>query len=245
MYIHHISYIIYRLYILCLSYPLYSIIRTCLLLYRLNWDHIISSISRAYHVYQIKNKLNLVNCILNVLYCILHLVSIALFIVYHMWAWLKYWMDKLESRAFYHLCPLEDYYQTPVNVKFREVRMDCPDMSMQELRQALLKILFHTFPQKYRKNGRNSPCQPRWWLNQPIWKIFGKWIISLTRIGVSFQLQMPQAAGARRCAAKTTKHEKPGRDARDVFHRPEKETQHHGRMENVAVMRWALSQNDS
>ena len=82
-----------------------------------------------------------------------------------MWAWLKYWMDKLESRAFYHLCRLEDCYQAPVAVKFREVRMDCPDMSMQELRQALRKILFHTFPQKYRKSGRNSPCQPtsRWW----------------------------------------------------------------------------------
>ena len=147
------------MYILCLSYPLYSIVRMCLLLYTLNWDHIISSISRAYHVNQIKNKFNLVNRILNVLYCILYLISIALFIVYdiyisiysilhHMWAWLKYWMDKLESRAFYHLCRLEDYYQTPVAVKFREVRMDCPDMSMKELRQALLKILFHTFPQK-------------------------------------------------------------------------------------------------
>lgn len=157
--IYHISYNIYQLYILCLSYPLYSIVRMCLLLYTLNWDHIISSISRAYHVNQIKNKFNLVNRILNVLYCILYLISIALFIVYdiyisiysilhHMWAWLKYWMDKLESRAFYHLCRLEDYYQTPVAVKFREVRMDCPDMSMKELRQALLKILFHTFPQK-------------------------------------------------------------------------------------------------
>ena len=76
----YISYIIYQLYILCLSYPLCSIIRMCLLLYTLNWDHIISSISGAYHVYQIKNKLNLANRILNVLYCILYLISIAWFI---------------------------------------------------------------------------------------------------------------------------------------------------------------------
>ena len=162
-----------------------------------------------------------------------------------MWAWLKYWMDKLESRAFYHLCRLEDYYQTPVAVKFHEVRMDCPDMSMQELRQALLKILFHTFPQKHRKNGRNSPCQPtsRWWLNQPIWTNIRQ-MDHLPLLGSGYPSsckchKLLGKPGAVQRKPPNTKSLKKGTQG-TYFTGPVNKHSTHGRMENVAVMRWAL-----